>query len=134
MVDTRPEAKAAHRKLRTALVAGLLTRPAQCQECGKEPPPGRDGRTRIQGHHHKGYDRPLDVVWLCTWCHAKHTPQQFGIQNPNARITDVQVADIRASTDGPRAIAKKYGLSRGYVQQIRRGEWRRSSSDQRTIT
>lgn len=44
--------------------------PKNCQKCGCVPK-CRDGRRAIQGHHHRGYDRPLDVVWLCARCHYR---------------------------------------------------------------
>ena len=35
-----------------------------CEVCGREP---------AEGHHHNGYDRPLDVLWLCRVHHrARH--------------------------------------------------------------
>lgn len=70
-----------------ALRNGVLVRPDTCECCGEKPEPGKSGYTRIQGHHHKGYDYPLEVQWLCVSCHRKvhsrwtdgpHTAQKKG--------------------------------------------------------
>lgn len=41
---------------------GLIVRPTQCQKCFTT-------ERRIEAHHHD-YTKPLEVEWLCTWCHA----------------------------------------------------------------
>jgi hypothetical protein len=49
-----------------AVAAGTLTRPAACESCAAPGP--------VIGHH-RDYDRPLDVAWLCRACHAReHAP------------------------------------------------------------
>lgn len=53
----------AHQALMRAVDNGTISRPSGCQECGWVGKP--------EGHHHKGYDTPLDVEWLCRICHAK---------------------------------------------------------------
>jgi hypothetical protein len=58
-----------------ALKRGALLRPTNCSRCNRIPPPTKDGRAPIQGHHHLGYDRPLDVEWLCVRCHGQETPK-----------------------------------------------------------
>jgi hypothetical protein len=52
----------AHNKVRKAIVAGRLVKPVDCSRCGR-------GDLRIEAHHHKGYEFPLDVTWLCKSCH-----------------------------------------------------------------
>lgn len=44
-----------------ALKIGILVR-QNCQYCDD---PDSDA------HHHKGYDHPLDVLWLCQPCHQR---------------------------------------------------------------
>lgn len=45
-----------------ALNRGVLVKPVACEQCG------RTGR--IEAAHHD-YSKPLDVLWLCRFCHAK---------------------------------------------------------------
>lgn len=60
----------ARRAVRNAVKSGQLTRAAACQSCGSHKLRS-DGKAAIQGHHHKGYEFPLDVKWLCPSCHKK---------------------------------------------------------------
>lgn len=57
---TTPKERA-RSKVRYAVWSGKMSKPAHCQECG--------GETALHGHH-DDYSKPLDVRWLCTWCHA----------------------------------------------------------------
>ena len=52
----------AREKLNRAVSAGIVDKPEQCAQCGKQG--------KVQGHH-ADYGRPLDVVWLCIPCHGK---------------------------------------------------------------
>lgn len=52
----------AHNLVFRAVRRGELTRPEKCPKCGVAG--------KIQAHHHLGYDRPLDVEWLCKRCHS----------------------------------------------------------------
>ncbi len=56
-----PEKVTAHRILNDAIRIGIVKRPNTCSRCN------RSG-CRILGHHNL-YNRPLEVVWLCSSCH-----------------------------------------------------------------
>jgi len=56
-----PEAYKARIAVRDALISGKLQRIAYCQLC-------LTSDTRIEAHH-QDYSRPLEIVWLCVWCH-----------------------------------------------------------------
>ncbi len=58
----RPQQHAARLALRDAVRLGLIKKPPVCSECG--------GKGLLHGHHHKGYEHPLEVIWLCVVCHA----------------------------------------------------------------
>jgi hypothetical protein len=73
--EQNKEKFAAYRKFKRALKNGLLHRPANCEECGK--------KTKIDAHHHMGYDRPLDVLWLCRQCHVDKHPLR---RNPATKL------------------------------------------------
>lgn len=51
----------------SAVRAGELQRPDTCDVCGSK-------HHRIAGHH-DDYDRPLDVMWLCSSCHLRRHGQ-----------------------------------------------------------
>lgn len=65
-----PQHEEARTMVSVAVRKGELTRPESCQKCGKIP--GRDpgaGR-HIEGHH-RDYNKPLEVMWLCRSCHRR---------------------------------------------------------------
>ena len=49
-----------HRQVSIAIKNGILVR-QPCERCGAE-------KTEA---HHEDYDKPLDVMWLCTICHKQ---------------------------------------------------------------
>jgi len=60
----------ARQRLYVAIIKGKVVKPSCCSACGVT------GK-RIHGHHHRGYDFPLDVIWLCSKCHGKvHRKEQ----------------------------------------------------------
>ena len=51
----------ARAKARYAVKKGTLIKPKNCEVCTLVRP--------LQGHH-EDYSKPLEVIWLCTGCHA----------------------------------------------------------------
>jgi len=58
----------ARRKLNYAVQTGVIKKPKRCSKCGVLPK--NRNRSGIIGHH-EDYNKPLDVIWLCTCCHGK---------------------------------------------------------------
>ena len=56
--------RVAREKLRYAVRQQKIQKPGRCDECQEPTPP-----EKLDGHHHKGYENPLDVEWLCRPCH-----------------------------------------------------------------
>lgn len=50
--------------LRNAVRDGRVAKPDRCVSCSTPSP-------LLHGHHHNGYDKPLDVQWLCAGCHGE---------------------------------------------------------------
>lgn len=63
----KPEQYRARLFVVRAVRSGKLVRPSVCSRCSK-PATRRDGQTAIQAHH-KDYNKPLEVIWLCPQCH-----------------------------------------------------------------
>ena len=59
--EAHPEAVRAADKVRYAIKTGKLKKPKYCQSCGVE---------QLLDGHHEDYTEPLEVVWLCRWCHV----------------------------------------------------------------
>ena len=51
------------RKTYSAIGSGKLIRGTCCKDCGAN-------QERMYGHH-EDYNKPLDVVWLCSSCHMR---------------------------------------------------------------
>jgi hypothetical protein len=113
-----------------AMKTGRLER-KPCEVCGDK---------RVEGHH-DDYNKPLDVRWLCRKHHSEAHRELIlatrarGERNPNSRLTDEQVAEIRrrhrvvhpARRTGSSSteLAKEFGITRQYVSQLVAGKWRR---------
>lgn len=64
-----PEKQSARLTLKRALQSGNVVRPDCCSQCGVSNPKRTDGKSALHGHHHRGYELPLEVLWLCHRCH-----------------------------------------------------------------
>lgn len=56
-----PEKQEARIKLNIAVKAGKIRKAYRCEVCFK--------KVKLQAHH-EDYDKALEVLWLCTNCHA----------------------------------------------------------------
>ena len=52
----------ARAKARYAVKTGKLVKPTKCEGCELKKP--------LQGHH-PDHSKPLEVIWLCSTCHAE---------------------------------------------------------------
>jgi hypothetical protein len=58
-----PKRYKAHKVLNAALKSGKVVKPYKCCKCKVLP-------LQMEGHH-DDYDKPLEVVWLCSCCHRQ---------------------------------------------------------------
>lgn len=65
-----------------AILSGKLVNPRKCQVCN-DSGTFTDGRTKIQAHH-KDYNKPLEVMWLCQKCHHEWHKQNKPIKRRGA--------------------------------------------------
>ena len=63
--DRNPVKRAAHIILGNAVKNSKIAKPEKCQRCGLEPK-----RRHIHAHHND-YAKPLEVEWICVWCHIE---------------------------------------------------------------
>lgn len=113
----------AHAAVKRAIVAGKLTRPEECSACGVNPGPGTDGRSKIHGHHHNGYENQLDVEWLCARCHRMETPFNVpkGADVHCVKLDRDAVEDIRSKRMSQRQYAKLYGVAQSAICMAQNG-------------
>lgn len=59
--------------VKKAIQRGIMVRPETCERCGRSPGLNRRGRSLLEAHHFRGYDRDhhLDVQFLCPPCHKQ---------------------------------------------------------------
>ena len=64
-----PERVKAYSKINRAIKSGGIKPKSVCEVCFSQ--------TKLQGHH-PDYSKPLNVIWVCTPCHAKiHHGEKF---------------------------------------------------------
>jgi hypothetical protein len=60
--NSNPAARKAHNAVKVAVVAGRISRPTKCEQCGADGP---------TCGHHENYENLLQVIWLCKRCHIR---------------------------------------------------------------
>ena len=68
-----PIKKAAQTMVGNAVRDGKLHKPSVCELCGTHS-------NRLHGHH-DDYAKPLEVRWLCAWCHNKWHRENGEVKN-----------------------------------------------------
>ena len=113
----------ARQRLRENVYNGSIIKPDVCSMCLK-----RFDRRFIGGHHHNGYERWWDVVWLCTWCHIKVDIKSYskpGESHPLSKLTNEQVLEIRSIGKASLEIARRFGTTYENLKHIiARRTWR----------
>jgi len=61
----------ARQLVRKAINAGAIIVPKRCELCGKIPKPFNDNRRTLRADHYKGYNKPLEVQFICVDCDGK---------------------------------------------------------------
>ena len=79
----------------------------------------------MQAHHYNGYDRPLDVQWLCVQCHRDETPlnPRKGEEHANAKLSWEKVRHIRQRLMSQRAYARMYGVDQRMICFVQMEVW-----------
>lgn len=118
--------------VRRALASGQLVKPNRCRRCGEAEKFGADGRSLIHAHHGHGYDRHLEVEWLCVKCHFQDDERPKGETNGRAKINMDVAREIRRryspgvnrhfQTNSARALAREFGLSNRTIGRIIQNE------------
>lgn len=75
-IRRHPRQRAAHLAVHRAIRDGVLRPPNRCSVCNEE--------TALIAHH-EDYARPLDVVWICYWCHYRRHCELDGLPVPERR-------------------------------------------------
>ena len=115
--EERQRRQQARSKLAYAIRRGLVVKPANCQDCGSDGP-------QVSAHH-KYYDRPLDVAWVCLPCRRKRQALGEcvfrGKLEPKAQRKD---AVVRVSVERMRGGAERE-LVMAALRERRAAWWRR---------
>lgn len=106
-------------KATDAVKSGKIKKKKRCELCK------RTGR--MEGHHYKGYDFPLDLQWLCYYCHRKE--HCSGDNHGSAKMNSEEVKKMRSEYTGKHGsiviMAKKYGYSyQSVYEAIKKITWR----------
>lgn len=107
----------------------ILAHRFMCTLAHGAPPPGKTDCAHNCGNGSRGCVNPRHLRWATRSenmadC-ALHGTRLDGDKNPQAKLTNVQVAAIRNSREKGRFLAQKYGVSPSLIAMIKNGRvWR----------
>jgi hypothetical protein len=64
------EKREAKNLVNNAILRGALVRPSRCEACHEQIKPEA---------HHENYEKPFDVIWLCSSCHKRRHAGHFSL-------------------------------------------------------
>lgn len=102
------------------ILSGKILRPNNCSVCGIENKTNSRGSHTLQAHHHRGYDYPLAIIWLCSKCHTR-ADGNYGETAGNAKLTEKKVQEIRclyAEGEFITSIAPKFNVGTSTIWEI----------------
>lgn len=88
------EKYSAHQKVKKAIQSGRLIRPENCEVCKNEG--------KIEAHH-EDYSKPLEVIWMCQYCHLYHHQRsRFHAERLNEKTSVKEDATVWTSEETTR--------------------------------
>jgi len=79
----------AHDKIKYAIKKGKIKKSEKCEFCGE--------KEKLHGHH-ENYEKPLEVIWLCSRCHvAIHKMNEIRKSNEIKKNLEKEAQDDKSS-------------------------------------
>lgn len=99
-----------------------------CEAVHGEPPSNEHQAAHSCGNGHLGCVNPKHLRWATPQENMDDQPlhgrRRNGERHYASKITEADVAAIRSSTEGPKALAARYGINRNTVMRVRnRKNW-----------
>jgi hypothetical protein len=93
-----PEKIKAQRKVRIEIKSGRMIRPDVCEVCNKV--------SKTHGHH-ENYNKPLEVIWMCSICHLyHHQNSRFHAERASEKTSRCEDAVRRTAEETSRDMQK----------------------------
>lgn len=93
-----------------ALDSGAIKKPSKCRDCKKD-------WAWLQAHH-KDYDRPLDVAWVCQKCHTARHAKGEGIKGARLEKFKKSLISRKGRVQKPWNAPKQHLTFQQHVQKL----------------